>query len=320
MLRWLLRRAAAGVVLVWLVATATFFLVAATPGNITQHIESQRLTPEARARWRRDFGLDQPLPLRYARWLAAVGRGDLGHSWLHHRRVAVILGETLPRTLILASLGLALEILGGIAVALVQIRRPHGVLDRLLSATTLTAYALPTFWIGLLLVYVFAYRLPLFPPSHMLSPAGEMASGWPRMLDLAHHLVLPAVTIGLTGMGAVARYLRGSLLDERLEHYVLAARARGCSAARAMWVHALPNALLPLVTLVGLSLPFLVSGSLVIEVVFAWPGMGRAMYEAALARDVPLLMGGTLVATIAVVVGNFVADILYTVIDPRIRR
>lgn len=320
MLRWLLRRAAAGVVLVWLVATATFFLVAAAPGNITQQTESQRLTPEARARWRRDFGLDQPLPVRYAQWLAAAGRGDLGHSWLYHRRVDTVLAEALPRTLLLTSLGLALEILGGIGVALVQIRRPHGALDRLLSATTLTAYALPSFWIGLMLLAVFAYRVPLFPPSHMLSPAGELATGWTRLLDLAHHLVLPAVTIGLTGMGAVARYLRGSLLDERLEHYVLAARARGCSVARAMWVHALPNALLPLVTLIGLSLPFLVSGSLVIEVVFAWPGMGRAMYEAALARDIPLLMGGTLLAAAAVVVGNFVADVLYTVIDPRIRR
>ncbi len=320
MLRWLTRRAAAGLVLVWLVATATFALVSLAPGDITQRLESQRVTPEARARWRHDFGLERPWPLRYFAWLSAAARGDLGHSWLHHRSVAAVLAQTLPATLLLTGLGLGLELFGGIAVALAQIRRPHGLTDRFLSAITLLAYSLPPFFVGLVLISLLSYHLPLFPPSHMLSPSGVLLSGWRRALDVAHHLVLPALTIGLTGMGAVARYLRGTLLDERLEHYVLAARARGCSMARAMWVHALPNALLPLVTLVGLSLPFLVSGSLIVEVVFAWPGMGRAMFEAALSRDLPLLMGGTLLATAAVVVGNFLADVTYLLVDPRIRR
>lgn len=319
MLRWVLRRAASGVVLVWLVATATFILVSLAPGDITQHAANQRISSEARARWRRDFGLDRPLPNRYGGWLAAALRGDLGHSWLHHRSVTSILAEVLPRTCLLASLGLALEVLGGVGVALVQIRRPHGRADRILNAMTLTAYSLPTFWTGLILIYALSHRLSLFPPSHMLSPEGELATGWPRLLDLAHHLVLPVATIGITGMGAVARYLRGSMLDERAEHYITAARARGCSERRAMWAHALPNALLPLITVVGMSLPFLVSGSLVIEVVFSWPGMGQAMYEAALARDVPLLMGGTLVAATAVVAGNFLADTVYAAVDPRIR-
>jgi peptide/nickel transport system permease protein len=173
--------------------------------------------------------------------------------------------------------------------------------------------------VGLVLLYLLAYHWPLFPPSHMLSPQGGLESGWPRVLDLARHLVLPVVAIGVTGVGGVARYLRGSLLDERTEHYVLAARARGCSERRALLVHALPNALLPLITMVGMSLPFLVSGSLVIEVVFAWPGMGQVMYTAALARDVPVLMGGTILATVAVVAGNFVADLAYAVVDPRVR-
>jgi peptide/nickel transport system permease protein len=319
MLPWLLRRLLSRAIIVFLAATATFALVSLTPGDITQHLDSRRITPEARERWRHDFGLDRPVPLRYLHWLGAVVRGNLGYSWLYHRNVSTVLATTLPRTLLLTGLGLLLEVLGGMTVALVQIRRPHGFVDRLASTVTLTAYALPSFWTGLLLIYLFAYRFPLFPPSHMLSPAGELATGWQRLGDLLPHLVLPAATIGAAGVGAIARYLRGSLLDERLEHYVLAARARGCSMSRAMWVHALPNALLPLVTVVGMSLPFLVSGSLVVEVVFAWPGMGRAMYEAALARDVPLLMGGTLVAATAVVAGNLAADVLYAVVDPRVR-
>ena len=153
----------------------------------------------------------------------------------------------------------------------------------------------------------------------MHSVAGEMQHGLRRLLDLAHHLVLPVVAIGITGMGGVARYLRGSLLDEKSQHYVLAARARGASERRALLAHALPNALLPLITMVGMSIPFLVSGSLVIEVVFSWPGMGQIMYDAALARDVPLLLGGTVLATAAVVAGSLLADLAYAIADPRVR-
>ena len=319
MFLWTLRRAAAGVVIVWLVATITFTLVSLAPGDITQTTAEQRVPAAARERWRHDFGLDRPWPARYAAWLGASLRGDLGTSWAYHRPVTSLLGEVLPNTALLASLGLILELVGGIAVALTQIRRPHGHADRALTAATLTAYAAPTFLVGLLLLYFFAFRLPIFPPSHMHSPAGELYRGWPRFVDLLHHLALPVVAIGVTGIGAVARYLRGSLLDERMERYVTAARARGCSEARVVWAHALPNAALPLITMIGMSLPFLVSGSLVVEVVFAWPGMGQAMYEAALARDVPLLMGGTVVATVAVVIGNLVADLAYAFVDPRVR-
>ncbi len=153
----------------------------------------------------------------------------------------------------------------------------------------------------------------------MLSLEGEMAHGWARVADVARHLVLPVAAIGVTGVGAVARYLRGSLLDERTEGYVLAARARGCSMRQALVRHALPNALLPLITMMGMSLPFLVSGSLVIEVVFSWPGMGQVMYNAALGRDRPLLLGGTIVATTAVVLGNLLADAADAAADPRVR-
>ncbi len=319
MLRWLLRRLGAGLVLVWLVATVTFALVSAAPGDITQRLIDPRIPAAARERWRRDFGLDRPWPVRYAVWLRDAATGDLGYSWLYHRKVATVLGEAVPNTLLIAGLGLLLEIGGGIVLAVVQLRRPHGAGDRLITFLSLTAYALPPFLVALTLLYFLSFRLPLFPPSHMLSPDGELQHGLPRLLDLAHHLVLPVIAIGVTGMGAVARYLRGSLLDERGQHYVLAARARGASERRALLVHALPNALLPLITMVGMSLPFLVSGSLVIEVVFSWPGMGQTMYDAALARDVPLLLGGTVIATVAVVVGNLLADVAYAIADPRVR-
>lgn len=319
MARWALRRAAAGLVLLWLVATLTFVLVSLAPGDVASRLADPRISPAVRERWRHEFGLDRPLLTRYASWIGGALRGDLGTSWVQHREVTAVLADAVPNTAMLAFLGLVLEIAGGVALALVQLHRPHGPADRLITFLTLTAYALPTFLVALGLLYVFSYSLHWLPSSHLHSPAGELASGWPRARDLLAHLVLPVLTIGITGMGAVARYMRGSLLDERTQGYVLAARARGCSERRALLAHALPNALLPLITMVGLSLPFLVSGSLVIEVVFAWPGMGPVMYNAALARDIPLLMGGTLAATFAVVVGNALADFAYAAADPRVR-
>ncbi len=319
MLRWGLRRLGAGVVLVWLVATVTFVLVNLAPGDPASRLIDPRIPPAARERFRREFGLDRPLPLRYASWLAAAVTGDLGTSWTYRQRVTRVLADVLPNTMLLTTLGLALELAGGVGLAIVQLRRPHGTGDRAITLATLTAFALPTFGVALGLIGLFSYRLQLLPPSHMRSLEGELAHGWPRVLDLARHLVLPVMAIGVTGVGAVARYLRGSLLDERTEHYVLAARARGCSPRQALVRHALPNALLPLITMTGMSLPFLVSGSLVIEVVFSWPGMGQVMYNAALGRDLPLLLGGTIVATVAVVVGNLLADVAYAVADPRVR-
>jgi len=319
MLRWALRRVGAGVALVWLVATVTFLLVSLAPGDFASRLNDPRIPPAARVRWRHQFGLDRPLPLRYASWLAAAATGDLGTSWTYKQSVTTVLAQVLPNTLMLTSLGLALEFVGGIALAIVQLRRPHGAGDRLITLATLTAYALPTFGVALGLIALFSYRLHLLPPSHMYSLEGELATGWHRALDLARHLALPVTAIGVTGVGAVARYLRGSLLDERREQYVLAARARGCSQRQALVRHALPNAILPLITMLGMSLPFLVSGSLVIEVVFSWPGMGQVMFNAALGRDLPLLLGGTVLATVAVVVGNFLADVAYAVADPRVR-
>ena len=319
MLRWALRRLGAGAALVWLVATFTFLLVCAAPGDFASRLTDPRIPPAARERWRREFGLDRPLPVRYVSWLGGAVTGDLGTSWIYKQKVTSVLASVLPHTLMLTSLGLALELAGGVLLAIVQLRRPHGTGDRAITLATLTAYALPPFGVALGLVALFSYRLHLLPPSHMHSLEGEMAHGWARLADVARHLVLPVAAIGVTGVGAVARYLRGSLLDERTEQYVLAARARGCSPRQALVRHALPNALLPLITMMGMSLPFLVSGSLVIEVVFSWPGMGQVMFNAALGRDLPLLLGGTIVATAAVVVGNLLADAAYAVADPRVR-
>jgi peptide/nickel transport system permease protein len=319
MTRWVARRLGAGLVVIWVVATGTFALVSLAPGDFASRLADPRLPPAARERWRRDFGLDRPLPARYLSWLGSAVGGDLGISWQYRRPVTALLADALPPTLLLAGLGLLLETVGGLGIATLQVLRARSCLDRGLTLASLLAYALPAFTVALGLVWLFSYTLGWLPPSHLLSPAGELATGWARHRDVLAHAVLPVLTIGLTGMGALARYMRGSLVDEHTQGYMQAARARGCSRRRALLTHALPNALLPLITVLGLSLPFLVSGSLLVEVVFAWPGMGQLIYQAALARDIPLLLGGTLLGAAAVVAGSALADLGVAWLDPRVR-
>jgi peptide/nickel transport system permease protein len=180
-------------------------------------------------------------------------------------------------------------------------------------------YGLPAFWLSGLAVLVFSLQLGWLPPSHMHSVDADQLQGLARLLDLLRHLLLPALCLGTVGAAASARYLRSTLLDVRSAQFILAARARGLPEWRVLWVHALRPALLPVVTMLGLSLPFLVSGSVVIEGVFSWPGMGRVLLDAAWARDIPVIMAITVVGATAVIAGNLVADLLYAVVDPRAR-
>jgi peptide/nickel transport system permease protein len=188
-----------------------------------------------------------------------------------------------------------------------------------ITVFSLGLYGLPPFWLAVMAVLVFSLSLGWFPPSHMHSVGVDQMSAATRLADLLHHLALPALCLGLAGAAATARYLRSTLLEVGGSRFILAARARGIPERRILWVHTLRPALLPVVTLLGLSVPLLVSGSVVIETIFSWPGMGQVMWRAAQARDVPLVLGVTLVGAIAVILGNLLADLMYAVVDPRAR-
>lgn len=306
-------------VLVWLVATAAFLVVQAAPGNYADTIDNPRLTAQARADLRAHYGLDQSIFSQYASWLRAILRGDLGQSFVFKKPVAETIAASLPPTILLAGTALVLDLVFGFAVALLSVRRPGGWADRLLTALALGVYGLPSFWLAGLAVAVFALWLGWFPASHMFSVG---ANGWPaasRLADLVYHLVLPASVLGLVGAASTARTLRASIIDIRSSPHITAARARGISENRVLWTHTVRPALGPLVTLIGLSLPVLVSGSVVVETVFSWPGMGRVMWQAAVARDVALVMGCSVVGAVAVILGSLIADVLYAVVDPRVR-
>jgi peptide/nickel transport system permease protein len=319
MKRIVLRRLVTLVPLVWLVVTLTFIVVQAAPGSYADTVDNPRLSPENREALRARYGLDRSPGDQYLSWFGAVLTGDLGSSFLYKEPVSKVMSRALPPTLLLAGSGLLLTLVLGLALALAAVRRPNGWADHVITFLSLTLYGVPSFWLAGMLIMVFSVWLGWFPASHMHSVDPSRLSGIASTVDLLHHLFLPAVCLGLIGAAGTARYVRATLLDVRASRFMLAARARGIPSHRLLLVHALRPALLPVVTLFGLALPVLVSGSVVIETIFSWPGMGQVAFNAARARDIPLILGATLIGAAAVVMGNLIADLLYAVVDPRAR-
>ncbi len=315
----ILRRLALIPLLLWLVATATFAVVQAAPGTYADAIDNPRLTPAARMHIKALYGLDQGAGDQYLQWLGALVRGDLGRSFLFKQPVADVITTALPATILLAGTALAMDLILGVLLALISARRPGGWVDRILTILSLGVYGLPSFWLAGLAILFFSLTLGWLPASHMASVGAERWALGARWMDLVRHLILPASILGIVGAASTARYLRASLLDVRKSPHILAARARGLSEKRILWVHTLRPALGPLVTLIGLSLPVLVGGSVVVETIFSWPGMGRVVWQAAIARDIPVVMGCTLIGALAVILGSLVADLLYAWADPRVR-
>lgn len=272
---------------------------------------------------RRNFGLDRPLPEQYAAWLQSFVTGDFGFSFSRFRPVGEVLTEAIPNTLWLGGASLIVVFVVGCAVGIVQSVRQYSKADHALTFATLFLYSVPTFWLGVMLV-LWASS-PAWPDALQLPVSGMESldygrlGPWERLADRARHLVLPTIALGLSSAAAVARYMRGSMLETIDEDYIRTARAKGLGERRVVFGHALRNALIPIVSLVGLFLPILFGGAVVVETIFAWPGMGMVMYEAVSARDYPLVMAGAFLFAALVIVGNLVADLLYAVVDPRIR-
>jgi peptide/nickel transport system permease protein len=302
------------------VLVLTFALMESAPGSPADLLLGDRPVPqEVRERLERAYGLDRPPAERFLHWLAALASGDLGWSVSRSRPVTRVLASALPATLLLAGAALLIHIVAGIVLGAAAAAWRGRWPDRALTFGGLVLYAMPTFWLGLMAILALAYLVPLFPPSSMHSVNAREWSWIARAGDLLWHVALPACVLGLASAAAMARFVRAGLMRALGEEFVRAARARGVGARRVLAVHALRNAVLPVINLLGLSLPILVSGSLVVEVVFAWPGMGRLTYEAILAQDVPVVLATTLLATILVIVGSLMADLAMAVADPRIR-
>jgi peptide/nickel transport system permease protein len=320
MLTRLAARALAGVGVVAGVVTLTFVLLRLAPGDPVEHLLGSTARPEQLAAQRHALGLDRSIPVQYTAWVSRFVRGDWGISIAKGRPVRTVLGDAWPATVRLVGLSLVLSYLLGIAIGAVQAHRDGSRTDTALSVITVTLFAVPGYWLGLMLVMVFTYWARALPAFGAAGLDAEYLTGWGRFVDAARHLALPLATLTLIGIGGSARFVRGAMLDLRSQQFVTTARAKGLSPWRVTLRHTLRNALTPVVTLLGLSLPALFSGAVFVEAVFAWPGVGRVLVEAVQARDYPVVMAATAVSAGLVVTGNLVADVLAAWLDPRLRK
>jgi peptide/nickel transport system permease protein len=319
LLGFLLRRLAASLLLLLLILTLTFFFLRLIPGDPIHAFEGQRLSLEQQQRLRQIYGLDRPLPVQYLHWLSAVARWDWGISLSQQRPVSTALGEALPATAILACAGLAVEYALALLLGIVSALRRGSALDHGIRIVTLLLYSQPVFWLGLMAVLLFSYVWPVLPASHMHSVDADLMSPAGRLLDLARHLLLPALVMGLGTAGGTARFLRASLIEVMSQDYIRAARAKGLSEWRVVWVHGMRNAIVPLIQVFAITLPVLLSGALIVEVVFSWPGLGQLTFLAIGTRDYPLILGAVALSAVLVVLGNLLADVLHALFDPRVR-
>ncbi|MGQ0649497.1 MAG: ABC transporter permease [Gemmatimonadaceae bacterium] len=322
MAAFLLRRILFGVATVFAVTTLTFILIHAAPGEPFIFVtEDARFTPAQRAAFRARFALDEPVHVQYATYLSRLARGDLGESFTARRPVSTVLAERLPRTLLLMGTAIVLGFALGILVGAWQAGRRGSAVDRAVESLNVAVGALPDFWIAIGLLLVFALKLRVFPVSGMIdatmhdymSPAG-------KVLDILQHLALPATSLVLLVGAVVARFQRAAVLDVLPEDYVRTARAKGTPARAVVFRHALRNALLPTITLLGLSLPALVGGAVFVESVYSWPGLGTVAISAIGARDYAVVLGVTLLTSVMVVVAGILADAAYAWADPRALR
>ena len=320
MTAWLVRRVAASVAIVFLVVTLTFILMNLAPGEPMLGPSERILDPEARAALTKQYGLDGPIDVRYVSYLRQLARGNLGLSFGMRRPVADALAEAIPNTLLLTGAALLVDFLIGLGLGVYQALRVHRLPDVALGNITLFLYSVPTFWLGLILLLVFGEWLGWFPVAGMSDPilcpnVGSLYC----VMDRVWHLTLPAVTLGLVGAAGTARFQRAAMLEVAGQDYIRTARAKGASERRVVLRHQLRNALLSFITLFGLAFPFLLTGAVLIETIFAWPGMGRLAADAIVRRDFPVVNAAVLLASTLVVGGNLLADVLLAVADPRLR-
>jgi peptide/nickel transport system permease protein len=314
----LARRAVSGLAVVLGVVTLMFLLLRLAPGDPAMLLVGPAATAEQLEAQRHALGLDRPLAAQYTTWLGRFAQGDWGTSIATGRPVRAMLAQAWPATVSLVGISLVLSYLIGIAIGVVQASL-GGRLDTFLSVATVTLFALPGYWLGLMLVMLFTYRLRWLPAFGAAGFDADFLPPAARLADRLRHLTLPLATLTLVGIGGTARFVRGAMLDVAGAPYVLVARAKGLSGSSVTLRHILRNALIPVVTLLGLSLPTLFSGAVFIEAIFAWPGVGRVLVEAVQARDYPVVMAATAVSAVLVVLGNLLAEVLVSWVDPRAR-
>ena len=310
---YILRRTGHALIVLLIVSVVTFTIIRLAPGGPSL-LADPKLTPAEVALIEARLGIDQPIPVQYWRWVSQIARGDLGRSFLYQSGNVETIMTRLPNTLLLAGVALLVSVLLAVPLGLYSALRPYGAVDQILGVLSLISVSIPVFWLGLLLIILFAVTLRLLPAGGAFTPGFENDP-----LDRLRHLVLPVFVLSTAGIAEIMRYTRSSARNVLRMDFVRTARAKGMPESQVRWRHVLRNALIPVVTIIGLQLPRLVGGAAVTETIFSWPGMGRLGVEAALSRDYPLIMAITLFVAVAVVAFNLIVDLIYPLLDPRIQ-
>ncbi|MAQ38034.1 glutathione ABC transporter permease GsiC [Thioclava sediminum] len=304
MLAYLIRRLIQAALILLGVSFITFFLLFVLPADPVRQIAGRSATPETVANIRHQLGLDQPFIVQYWHYLTGLVQGDMGRSYLQKTEVATLIAARLPATLLLMLGAIVAELIMGLTLGIVAAIRRGGALDQSLMITSFVAVSAPQFVVGLLLLYVFAVKLSWFP----IGGYGSFSN-----------LVLPALTLGIMGSGWYSRMMRSSMIDVLRSDYIRTARAKGLRRFRVLALHAMPNAILPIIAMIGIDIGIFMSGIVVVESVFGWPGIGQLAWQAIQRVDIPIIMGVTLVSACAIVLGNLLADLITPFIDPRIK-
>lgn len=313
------RRLAQLVPVVLAIAALNFLLIKLAPGDAADILAGQmgHATLEFTQQLRAEFGLDLPLVEQFLIYMGKLFTLDLGVSLIQQQSVLDLILDRLPATLLLMLTAIAIAVASGVALGVAAARRQGSWLDNAISVAALLVYATPAFWLGLMLIVLFSIQLDLLPSGGMMA-IGSGKTSFALALDVARHLVLPALTLGLFYAAVYARLMRAAMLEVYGQDFIVTARAKGLSEGTIAWTHALRNALLPVVTLAGMQIGHLLGGSVLIETVFGWPGLGRLVFDALVQRDLNLLLGILFISSVVVVLANLVVDLVYGLLDPRI--
>lgn len=316
MLRYLMRRLLASIPVLISVTVIIFMLIEIAPGDVADRFINPELgySEETLEAIRERFGLGQPAPVRYVKWLSNVARGDMGRSYMSGEKVTDMIERRLGNTLLLMSSAMMIGVVTGVALGVFVGLRQYSFWDMSLTGLSFVGVSLPAFISGILGLYLFSIRWDIFPSGGMF-PVDRDPTAW----DTIYHLILPSSILSLGYIATFMRYTRFSMLEVINADYIRTASAKGLRRRVVVWRHAVPNALLPVITMIGLSVPSLVVGAVFIETIFSWPGMGTLYLDAVASRDVPLIMGMNTVIAIVVLAANLLTDLAYGLIDPRIR-
>lgn len=319
-LRYILQRLFYGLILITGVVVLNFFLIHAAPGDAAEVIAGEMggITEEMMAEIRANYGLDQPILVQLGLYLSQILRGDLGMSYHFNQPVTTLIGQRVGATILLALSAQVLAMVLGVVLGVLAARKPQGILSGFVSVFSTVGYAAPVFWTGLMLVVLFSVVVPIFPVEGMIS-ARFRGDAFDYALNVLHHLVLPASTLAILFLAQYARLSRAAMIEVLGADYVRTARAKELGEWRVTFHHALRNAVLPILTVAGIQFGNLISGALLVETVFNWPGMGRLAFDSVLRRDYPTLLGVLFFASAVVVIANLLTDLSYRLADPRIR-